>query len=56
LERGPVAHPWLSLAKRTVCIVVRKTPDPEATGSLRDQDTDSCRRPAAARTGRRRGR
>jgi len=31
-----------------VCIDVRKTPDPEAVGSLRDKDTDSCRRDSTA--------
>jgi hypothetical protein len=25
-------------APRTVCVIVRKTPDPEVTGSLRDKD------------------
>jgi hypothetical protein len=29
--------------------VVRKTPDPEVTGSLRDQATDSCRKPNTIR-------
>ena len=33
----------LVIPKKTVCIVARRSPDPEAIGSKGDRDTDTCR-------------
>jgi hypothetical protein len=29
---------------KTICVVARRSRDPEVIGSLRDRDTDTCRR------------